>query len=250
MRRMLATSLALGLIAVAPLPAVADTFDAKAQQEIRDIVKAYLMEHPEVIIEAVQGLEARQEAQRAEQAKGQIGTLRAQLLRDPRDQVLGNPDGDVTLVEFFDYRCGYCKQAQPILMELIKADPKLRVVLKEFPILGPDSVLATRAAIASVPQGKYAAFHEALINTRGALGEDKIMEVAKAVGLDTTRLKADMAKAEIATQIDDAHTLAEKLAINGTPTFIIGENLVPGAVDLDTLQKLVAEARKTCAGSC
>ncbi|RJF87006.1 DsbA family protein [Oleomonas cavernae] len=250
MRRLIASGLALGLLAASPLPAAAETFDSKAQQEIRDIVKAYLMEHPEVIIEAVQGLEAKQEAARAEQAKGQIAGLRDKLIRDPRDQVLGDPNGDVTLVEFFDYRCGYCKQAQPILMELIKAEPRLRVVLKEFPILGPDSVLASRAAIASVPQGKYAAFHEALIATRGALSEDKIMEVAKSVGLDTAALKAGMSKPEIATQIDDAHALAEKLAINGTPSFIIGDNLVPGAIDLETLKKLVAEARAACTGTC
>lgn len=250
MRRFSALALALGLLGTAALPAAAATFDDKQEQEIRDIVKAYLMEHPEVIIEAVQGLEARQEAQRAEQAKGQIAELREQLLRDPRDQVLGNPKGDVTLVEFFDYRCGYCKQAQPVLMELIKSDPKLRVVLKEFPILGPDSVVATRAAIASIPQGKYAAFHEALIGTRGTLSDDKIMEVAKSVGLDTDKLKAGMGKPEIAAQIADTHALAEKLAINGTPSFIIGDTLVPGAVDLDTLKKLVAEARGACAGTC
>lgn len=250
MRRLLGTSIAALLIAQAPGLALAETFDPAARQEIRQIVKDYLMEHPEVILEAVQALQDRQEQQRADQAKGQIASFRDQLLRDARDPVIGNPKGDITLVEFFDYRCGYCKQAQPVLAELIKSDPKLRVVLKEFPILGPDSLVASKAALAALAQGKYPAFHEALIATRGTLTDDKIMDVAKAAGLDTAKLKADMEKPEIAAHIGDVHGLAQKMEINGTPSFIIGDTLVPGAVDLDTLKKLVAEARKACAGTC
>lgn len=231
-------------------PAHAESFDTGQQQEIRDIVRAYLLEHPEVIVEAIQVLQDRQDAAEAEHAKGQIAELRDKLLRDARDPVIGNPVGDVTLVEFFDYRCGYCKQAQPIVMELIKADPKVRVVLKEFPILGPDSVLASHAALAAVGQDKYRELHEALIASRGALPEDKIMAIAKSVGLDTDRLKQDMAAPAIAGHIDDVKTLAQDLGINGTPGFIIGDTLVPGVVDLATLQKLVDEARKTCTNAC
>ncbi|TDP47957.1 DsbA family protein [Zavarzinia compransoris] len=248
MRRLLGTSLAALLLAQGP--ALAETFDPAAKQEIREIVKDYLMEHPEVILEAVQALQDRQEQARANQAKDLIVQLREQLLRDSRDPVIGNPKGDITLVEFFDYRCGYCKQAQPILAELIKSDPKLRVVLKEFPILGPDSLVASKAAIAALAQGKYPVFHEALIATRGTLSDDKIMDIAKSVGLDTAKLKADMEKPEITGQISDIHGLAQRLEINGTPSFIVGDTLVPGAVDLETLKKLVAEARKSCTGTC
>ncbi|PWR25769.1 DsbA family protein [Zavarzinia aquatilis] len=250
MRRLLASSLAALLLTGAALPASAGSFDDASKEEIRQIVKDYLMEHPEVIIESVQAMQAREDAAKADEAKGQIAALREKLLRDGRDQVLGNPNGDVTLVEFFDYRCGYCKQAQPTLDELIKSDPKLRVVLKEFPILGPDSLVASRAALASVAQGKYKEFHAALIASKGALGDDKIMEIAKGVGIDTDKLKAAMQDQAIAGHIDDNHALAGKLAINGTPSFIIGDQLVPGAVDLDTLKKLVAAARGACAGSC
>lgn len=250
MRRLLAPALSVLMLAQGAAPVLAAGFDDQQKQEIQGIVKDYLVQHPEVILEAIQALQARQDAERADEAKGKIADLRDKLLRDSRDQVIGNPKGDVTLVEFFDYRCGYCKQAQPIVMELIKADPKLRVVLKEFPILGPDSLVASRAALASVAQGKYAAFHEALIGSRGALPDDKIMEIAKTVGIDTDKLKADMSSPAIAAQIADAHSLAEKLAINGTPSFIIGDQLIPGAIDLEALKKLVSDARSSCAGTC
>ncbi|MFZ2869387.1 DsbA family protein [Zavarzinia sp.] len=250
MRRLLASSLAALMLASAALPATAGQFDDASKEEIRQIVKDYLMQHPEVILESVQAMQERQDAARADEARGQIAGLREKLLRDPRDQVLGNPNGDVTLVEFFDYRCGYCKQAQPILDELIKSDPKLRVVLKELPILGPDSLVASRAALASVGQGKYREFHAALIATKGALSDDKIMDVARGVGIDTDKLKKAMSDQAIAGHITDNHALAEKLAINGTPSFIIGDQLVPGAVDLAALKKLVDTARGSCAGSC
>lgn len=250
MRRLLASSLAALMLASTALPAAAGQFDEAGKQEIRQIVKDYLMEHPEVILEAVQAMQDRQEAARANEARGQIAALRDKLLRDSRDQVLGNPNGDVTLVEFFDYRCGYCKQAQPILDELIKSDPKLRVVLKEFPILGPDSLVASRAALAAVSQGKYKEFHAALIATKGALSDDKIMDVARGVGIDTDKLKKAMDDQAIAGHLTDNHALAEKLAINGTPSFIIGDQLVPGAVDLAALKKLVETARASCTGTC
>lgn len=250
MRRLLVASVTALAVAGSVLPAFAGSFNDADKEEIRQIVKAYLMEHPEVILESVQALQERQDAARADEAKGQIAGLRDKLLRDGRDQVLGNPDGDVTLVEFFDYRCGYCKQAQPVLDELIKSDPKLRVVLKEFPILGPDSLVASRAALASVAQGKYKDFHAALIASRGALPDDKIMDVAKSVGIDTVALKKAMDDQAIAGHLGDNHALAEKLAINGTPSFIIGDQLVPGAVDLASLKKLVEAARTSCRGTC
>jgi protein-disulfide isomerase len=220
------------------------------EQAVKDIVKRYLVEHPEVLLDGIKALQAKQDAEQADQAKTTIASLRKQLLHDPRDLVVGNPNGDVTLVEFFDYRCGYCKVSLPGLTALIKGDPNLRVVLKEFPILGPDSVIASRAAIASQAQGKYAAFHDEMMANKGALGKDKIMSLAKEAGLDTTKLQSDMEKPAVDKLIADNHDLAEKLAINGTPAFIIGDTLIPGAVDQQTLSAKVAEARNACSGTC
>ena len=250
MRRILGPSLAALLVASPLALAHAEPFDADQKKEIGEVVRAYLLEHPEVIVEAIQVLQNRQAEEEATAAGAKVTELRDQLLRDTRDPVIGNPKGDVTVVEFFDYLCGYCKQAQPVLMELVKADPNLRIVMKEFPILREESRLASRAALASVAQGKYAAFHEALINSRGLLSEDKIMTIATSVGLDTERLKKDMAAPAIEAHINDVHALAAQLSINGTPSFVIGNTLVPGAVNLDTLKDLVAKARATCEGPC
>ena len=150
----------------------------------------------------------------------------------------------MTIVEFFDYRCPYCKQVVGALTQLLNDDRKLRLVFKEFPILGPDSVVAARAALAAHVQGKYHAMHEALMRARGTLDETTVLKIATSVGLDATRLQSDMNKPEIAASLDRNHRLARDLAINGTPAFVIGNHVVPGAVDLETLKKLVAEARQ------
>jgi protein-disulfide isomerase len=159
--------------------------------------------------------------------------------------VAGNPVGDVTLVEFFDYHCAYCKRALNAVTAVLGEDPGLRIVYKEFPILGPDSVLAARAALASRNQdpSKYLEFHVALMSTRGRLTQPRILEIARDAGFDAERLVADMASPEINTAIERNIELARSLEINGTPTFVIGDQLVPGAVDLDTLRRLIAEAR-------
>jgi len=184
---------------------------------------------------------------RKEEARRQALTSNAKALFDDGvSYVAGNPKGDVTLVEFFDYRCGYCKQVQQSVMTLIKEDPRLRVVLKELPVLGPDSVLASRAAIAALEQdkgGKYLGFHNALMSFRGQLTEAEVFRIAASSGLDVTKLKADMAAPKVEQVIRANLALAEKLGINGTPGFVIGQELIPGAISLESMRKLVQAAR-------
>ena len=167
-----------------------------------------------------------------------------ELLNDPASPVGGNPDGDVTLVEFFDYQCPYCKTIFPSIQELLAEDRKLRYVFKEIPILGRQSVFAARAALAAHRQGKYLEFHTALIPARGKLTETKVMRLAEKVGLDMDRLRRDMADRAIGDMIRHNLELAVALGIDGTPAFIIGDTQIPGAVEIDTLKALIARARQ------
>jgi protein-disulfide isomerase len=166
------------------------------------------------------------------------------LLHDPNSPVLGNPRGAVTVVEFFDYRCPYCKQVEPALEALVKEDAKIRIIYKEFPVLGADSVYASRMALAAAKQDKYFAFHNAMMSTKGQITEKVILQVAATAGIDLGKAKADMNAAAVKDIIQRNYSLAEALDINGTPAFIIGDVLVPGATDIDGLKKLVADARK------
>lgn len=211
---------------------------------VEQIVHDYLLHNPQVILEAVESLEQQRHDEAQQAAKSAISEHRDELLHDPDSPVAGNPNGNVTIVEFFDYRCPYCKQVEPSLAQLRKDDRQLRFVYKEFPILGPDSVVASHAALAARKQNKYQELHDALIGARGRVDESTIMTIAADAGLDVQRLKADMKSPEIASIISRNMALARTLGINGTPGFIVGDQLIPGAVDLDTLQKLVTEARK------
>lgn len=216
---------------------------SKAEFERR--VRDYLIAHPEVIAEAINRLEARQREQEARQAQASLKLHADQVFHDPDDPVGGNPSGDVTLVEFFDYNCPYCKRMAPIMTQAEAADPRLRIVYKEFPILGPNSLFAAKAALAAKGQGKYVAFHRALYQVRGSVDEDKVLEVAKTVGLDLARLKADMQAPEIGARLDQNIKLAQALGINGTPGFAIGDSIFTGATDLKSLQAAIAAARKS-----
>jgi len=165
------------------------------------------------------------------------------VLRDPASPVTGNPDGDVTLVEFFDYNCPYCRQVAPVVAEAEATDPQLRIVYKEFPILGPGSVFAAKAALAAHQQGLYFAFHEALMQAGGRADEESVLAVARDVGLDVERLRSDMKDPEIQAAIDRNLALAEALRITGTPGFVVGRRILRGATELETLQSLIREAR-------
>lgn len=227
----------------------ADADTGMSKEEFERRVHDYLLTHPEVIGEAINRLEAIQREQAAKQAQVALKAHADQLFHDPNDPVGGNPKGDATLVEFFDYNCPYCKRMAPIVTQAEIADPQLRIVYKEFPILGPDSLFAAKAALAANKQGKYVAFHRALYEARGHVNESKVMEVAKKVGLDLARLKADMQASEISNHLEQNINLAQSLGINGTPGFAIGEHVFAGATDLKTLQATIAAARKSASTS-
>lgn len=252
--RSLLLALSGGLIAAGGVLAVQWTAPGRvaieAPAETRDdaaigrIVRDYILANPETLVEAMQELERRQDARRESVARNAIEANEAELLHDGDSPVAGNPDGDVTIVEFMDYQCGYCKRAFSTLEAVTKADGKVRVVYKEFPILGEVSRIAARAALASRKQGKYAAFHKALMEFRGQLDRTRILDLATSVGIDGARLEKDMEEAGIERSIERNMALASALGVRGTPAFVVGKQLVPGAVDADTLRKLIAETRK------
>jgi len=250
MRPVLAALAALFLAAVA-LPAAAQQAPAGPMtpaaptDEFGAKVRAYILAHPEVIMEAVQELRQRQEVVQAEAAKAAIAAHRDEIFRDPASPVAGNPVGDVTLVEFFDYNCPYCRKVAPDLWALPGADPGLRLVFKEFAILGPTSEFAARVALAAQRQGKYLPVHQALMRAGQPLTEDKVFQAAAGAGADLARLKRDMADPSVDTELARTRERAETLGITGTPGFVVGDALIPGAVERDALQSAIAEARGT-----
>jgi protein-disulfide isomerase len=202
----------------------------------------YIRTHPEVIEQSLQALEAKREAEEKSRQKVALANKQKELFNDPSSPVSGNPNGEVTLVEFFDYRCGFCKRAAGAVTQLQKDDPRVRVVYKDFPILGEPSELAAKAALASKAQGKHQAFHEALLASNGDMTKESILAIAREVGLDAKKLDADMVNPEWQTVIDRNRALAKDLGISGTPGFIVGTELVPGALDVKGLKELIARA--------
>jgi protein-disulfide isomerase len=239
----LALAVLLACTVAAPIRA-ADSLTPEQKQAVEAIIHDYFLKNPEFMVEVLRAAEAKMKQDKAADARQAIATYRQELLADANSPVGGNPDGDVTIVEFFDYRCPYCKQVAPALEALVKEDPKIRVVYKEFPVLGAESVYASRMALAAAKQDKYFAFHNALMSTKGQITEKVILQVAATAGIDLAKAKADMNAAAIKNIIQHNYTLAEALDINGTPAFIIGDVLVPGATDMEGLKKLVADARK------
>lgn len=238
------SAVAVILAAFNGAPAVAQTpATPEARRAIEEIVRDYILANPEIIMEAVARLREKKQVAEEDADRQIIAASRNEIVNDPNSYVGGNPAGDVTVVEFFDYRCGVCKQFHPIVAELVKSDSKIRRVYKEWPILGPESVVASRAAIASLKQGKYLAFHVAMMESRTALDEARILEIAASVGLDTRQLRTDMASPEVDRVLARNYALADKLRLNGTPSFLIGDKILRGGRDLDSLRELVAEAR-------
>ena len=215
-----------------------------SKKEVAAIFRQYLLDHPEIVAEAMQRLEARERAAEAAAAKSVLASRADELLHDGASPVGGNAEGDVTLVEFFDYNCPYCRQVAPLMVKAEAADPQLRLVYKEFPILGASSTFAAKAALAAHRQGKYVPFHAALMESKGTLTENGILDAASRLGLDLARLKADMTDPAIQAAIHHNLALARALHINGTPGFVIGEEIVTGAVDLATVERLIREARE------
>ena len=232
---------AIALAAAAPATRAEQPADLSVQQ-IEKIVREYLLREPEIIYQALEELQRRQAEAEAARQQAAIAENRSELLNDPASPVGGNPDGDVTLVEFFDYRCAYCRRVVSSMRALLDEDRDLRVVFKELPVLGPDSERAARAALASRRQGGYVPFHFALMAAED-LSLNGIRAAAEAVGLDLDRLEADMSAPEVNAAIQANYALANELGIEGTPAFVIGKNLIPGAVDKARLEQLIREAR-------
>lgn len=215
--------------------------DAEAEQ-VKGLVREYILENPEIIAEAITLLQAKQETQKAERQQATLLELQPALQNPPEQTIIGNPDGKVTVVEFFDYNCGYCKSMFETVQESLRENDDIRLVLIEFPILGPNSITATKAALAAREQDLYGPFHQAMILHRGGLNEATIMTLARGVGLNIDQLKEDMKDPDLDKIISKNRDLAQQLEINGTPAFVIGSSLVPGAVSLEQFNELIDQA--------
>ena len=251
MRPILA-ALLLSAFAVAPIatPAAAQGLTEAQRSEVVEILRRALREDPSILRDAIGALQEAEDRERAEAGRAALRSQAEALFRDPADPTRGNPRGDVTIVEFFDARCGFCKQLHPSLEALIRRDGNVRVVMKDLPVLGPNSVQAARALLAAQRQGRYAALQDALLTLRGEPTEAVLRDLAQRVGLDWARLRREMDDPAIARRIEANMRLAQALGIQGTPALVVagpagpaGATLVPGAVDLAQLERLVAEAR-------
>ena len=250
---MIAAAMGLALIVSTPSAVQAQAFNDGQKDQIRGLIRDYLLQNPEILQEAMVELERKQkDAEKAAQAAAMKDYAGA-LVNSPRNIVVGNPQGDVTLVEFFDYNCGYCKRAAADLREMIKADPKLRVVLRDFPVLGPESVEASLVAIAAKNQikgDKYWDFHQKLLDGRGRVGKEKAIAVAKEFGADPAKLEKDMQSAEVRAAIEETMRIADALKLQGTPAFVVGDEIIFGAVGEAPLKTAIASVRKCGKAAC
>ena len=217
---------------------------ALSEEKIELIVKNYLMENPQIVAEIMNNTQRhvieQEEARKAAMVRAKAG----QIYNDKRDFSIGNPDAAITVVEFFDYNCGYCKRAFPDVIKLTQNNEDVRVVLKEFPILGPPSLQAARASLAAKADGKYFKIHQALLNARSSLNATSLNNVLKQNGLDPDSINQSGKSAEIRKQIEDVRNLAQELGINGTPAFIINDVVYSGALGYEEMQRIIDEVRK------
>jgi protein-disulfide isomerase len=244
----LASLLAAAAISLCGVTAVpAQNFSEPQRGEIEKIIREYLLKHPEVLQDAMAELEKKQQVAESEKARSAIKTHSEALFNSPRQVTLGNPQGDVTFVEFFDYNCGYCKRALNDMTVLMGKDAKLKVVLKEFPVLGPSSVEAAQVGVAVRMQDKsgkkYLEFHQKMLTGRGQADKARALAVAKEIGLDMARIEKDLKSDEIAATLQESAKLAEALGLNGTPSYVIGNDVVIGAVGLTALGQKIEAAR-------
>ena len=222
---------------------LAGSFTEAQRAEIFGILRDALRSDPSILREALEGLEAADRREREGLSRAAIAAHAEALFRDPADPAIGNPQGAVTVVEFFDPRCGYCKRMRPVVEELLRRQRDVRWVMKDLPILGPASVLASRTLLAAQRQGRYAELHDAVLRLREEPSEPVLRREAERAGLDWARLKRDMEDPAVQRRIEANGQLAQALRIQGTPAMVVGGTLVPGAVDLASLERLVAEAR-------
>lgn len=241
----LARSVGGAALVAAALPALAaDPLGAARKEEIRAVMRDYLREHPELVVEALQAAQQKQAAELRERQKASLAALRDRLEGDPDSPVWGNARGNVTLVDFSDYNCPYCKRMYPTVEELVRKDGNIRVVVKELPILGPQSLIAARYALAARIQGKYAEMRSGLMTLTGRPDEKAILDIARRLKIDVDQLKRDLAAPEVERELKKNQELAEALGINGTPAFVVGGQLIGGAVGREVLETRVAAARQ------
>lgn len=239
---------------VAALPVIktqgAAEFSADQKKQIEAIIKDYLMKNPEVMMEVQTALESKMEKIQSERMQVALKDNADEIFRAPSAPVAGNPKGDVTIVEFFDYNCGYCKKALPDLARVADKDKNVKIVLKEFPILSKGSEEAARVALAAKMQGKYWEFHRAMLETQGQANEASALRAAEKLGLNMPKIKTDMASAEVKKEIDRTRALAQKMGIQGTPHFLVGDKVIPGAPEglSELLAAAVVDLRKN--GGC
>lgn len=217
------------------------------------VIKEYLLKNPEVIREAMAELERRDQVAAAEQQKKTLASVSDTLIKSERGIVLGNPKGDVTLVEFFDYNCGYCKRAMADLQVLLKSDPNLRVVIRDFPVLGTESVEASMVAVAVANQLKgapYLDYHSKLMESKGRIGKERAVQVAKEMGIDMDRLDKDISSKETRLALEETMRIANQLQIQGTPAFVIGDEVVFGAIGREPLANAINSVRKCGKATC
>ena len=223
------------------------------QARVERIMRDYLTKNPEILVEMTTQLDKRQAAEQTAQQQKAISDNADAIFRSPVSHVAGNPNGDVSVVEFFDYNCPYCRRALPDVVKLVNNDGKIRLVLKELPILSDDSAAAAKLALASNKQGKYFEMHQKLLSEPGKADKEKAVRVAKELGLDVDQLQKDAEDPDIKKALDESKDLAKKLNLQGTPLYLIGDRVVTGAPDdlFDQLKAKVAEVRqKGCASTC
>ncbi len=220
------------------------TIEANDRAAIESIVREYILENPEIITEALDILQQREEMAELERQRETLVAQRDQIFNS-QSPIMGNPNGDVTLVEFFDYQCGFCKRVLDDVFAITEDDPGVRVVFKDLPILGPASTVAARASLAARNQGLYSEYHHALMANRGQLSDQVIFDIATRVGLDVDRLRRDMEAPEIRDEINANIRLAQQLGIRGTPAFVIGDEIVPGARSLQEIESYIERARSS-----
>ena len=224
--------------------AVAALGQELTEDRVKELVLETIRENPTIILEAMSILEAQEQEAQADAVAAALDAEREVLERDPNAPVMGNPEGDVTVVEFFDYNCPYCRRSMPELTGLLEGDGNVRLVMREWPILGEGSEFAARAALASREQGKYQEMHEAMMALQQPAEEESVLRIAEVLGLDLDRLKADMESPEIEEHIATSMRLAAALGFNGTPSWIIGDQPIAGYVEQAVLEAAVQRARE------
>ena len=245
-RRCWATLAVCLLLFPVGLASAAEAITTEERGKIERVIQDYLLANPEFMLEVFERVTGYQKDQESKRVRDNLVRLNDELYDDPNSAAVGSPKADVTIVEFFDYRCSYCKRNHPILTAYRDRNIGVKIVYKEYPILGPESVLASRAAIASRKQGKYWDFHNALMLARGKLTEQRVFKLAAEVGLDVKRLRDDIQSPAVNRIIQRNYRLAEALGVKGTPGFVIGDNIIPGFLSAENLERAVSNARESC----